>query len=124
MTIPAVPVTSMYSYERWRGTFTFDQWHVSAHLGKRISKVTPYLGVRYSDLRIKDRARSGALHLEETFALDAVYDLSDYTRVLKARNNFGAYVGTGFDINKNFKLNFEAHFIDEYALTFAGTLSF
>jgi outer membrane protein W len=114
----------MYCYESWRGSLTFEQWHFASYIGKKILKASPYLGVRYSDMHIQDKSRAGALLLLDILALDVVNSTSDYKRKLKADNNFGVFVGTDYNITKNFKLNLETHFIDEYSLKFGGTFNF
>ena len=70
-----------------------------------ISKLVPYIGVKYSDMR-------GALKLVTPAGSE--YRVAD----MKADNNFGIVVGTDLvGSNDSFSVNLEGRFIDETAMT-------
>ncbi len=89
----------------WKAKYTFQEWQVAPYIAKRIGKFMPYAGVKYSDLRVDHK--------------------DDYGTVkFKAKDNFGCFTGLGYKITDNFSLNVEGRFIDETAMSIAGTYKF
>ncbi|MEW6171151.1 MAG: hypothetical protein AB1472_06305 [Candidatus Omnitrophota bacterium] len=129
-TMPGLGVGQpLYGFEKWEGTLTFQEWHVAPYLAKKIGKFSPYLGLRYSDLHITDKPRSGLYSTLVSVPLGLVGGLyreedTYYKTKLKAEDNLGIFFGTDYKITKNLSLNVEAHLLDEYALKFGGTLKF
>jgi opacity protein-like surface antigen len=89
------------------GKATFQEWQVAPYVGIKIGNFTPYLGAKYSDVRIK-----------------AKHDEEGYTLKYKADDNVGAFVGISYKIMEKLKLNLEGRFIDETALSFGLTYKF
>lgn len=90
----------------FKGKATFQEWHAAPYIGMKIGNFTPYLGAKYSDVRIKTRDDSGqGLKLE-------------------ADDNVGVFVGATYEVIKNLKLNLEGRFIDETALSFGISYKF
>lgn len=89
----------------WDGKLLFQEWQVAPYLAKRLGNFIPYLGVKYSDLRVT--------HKDE-----------DDTIKFKADDNFGVFVGSGYKINDRLSLNGEVRFVDETAISFGCTYKF
>lgn len=116
----------------WQGKMTFQEWFVAPYIAKKIGNFTPYLGVRYSDLRIEDKSKTG---MRDSF-MDIVSainggtgpgeDISQesYKQTYKAKHNFGAFLGTNYNVDNELSLNAEAGFLDQYAVSFGGTYKF
>jgi outer membrane protein W len=90
----------------WKGEITFYEWHIAPYVARKINNFTPYLGIRYSDARLKDKDEDG-----------------DVSKV-KADDNFGVFLGIDYKIDDSWMVNFETRFIDETALSFGGTYRF
>jgi outer membrane protein W len=91
--------------ESWEGKATFREWQVAPYIAKKIGNFVPYLGVKYSDLRIKDKTEDGWMKL-------------------KADDNVGVFLGTDYKLAENWKLNLEGRFVDETAMSLAATYKF
>lgn len=79
------------------GKLTTQEWHVAPFIAKELGSFTPYIGGKYSDLRMK---------------LDYDDNGSDN---FDAKKHFGAFVGTDWIVSKHWRLNIEGRFIDETA---------
>jgi opacity protein-like surface antigen len=73
----------------------------------KIGNFTPYLGAKYSDVRIKSKV-----------------DEVDVKFKFKADDNVGAFVGISYKIMEKLKVNLEGRFIDETAMSFGLTYKF
>lgn len=97
--------------DSWHGKMTFQEWQIAPYIAKKIGDFVPYLGVKYSDLRIK-----------ETLIDDDDGD-EDWMK-LKADDNVGVFIGADYKVNDNWKLNLEGRFIDETAMSCGATYKF
>jgi opacity protein-like surface antigen len=95
------------SDDTFSGKATFQEWQVAPYVGIKIGNFTPYLGVKYSDVRIKNKFED----------VDAMIKF-------KADDNVGAFVGISYKIMEKLKLNLEGRFIDETAMSFSFTYKF
>jgi opacity protein-like surface antigen len=91
----------------FRGKATFQEWQVAPYVGMKIGNFTPYLGAKYSDVRIKSKV-----------------DEVDVKFKFKADDNVGAFVGISYKIMEKLKVNLEGRFIDETAMSFGLTYKF
>jgi len=87
------------------GKMRFEEWHVAPYIARKINNFTPYLGVKYSDMRVKIKNPAGKTNL-------------------KAKDNFGVFAGADYKINEDMLLNLEGRFIDETAMSIAFTYKF
>ena len=90
------------SRNNW-GSTTISEWHVAPFVAKNFGKFVPYIGIKYSDMKI---------------------DMLENSDRLQATDNWGAFVGADFKFNKNFSLNLEGRFIDENAASLAANFTF
>ena len=81
------------------GKVTFQEWQFGPFVGYKIMKFLPYVGVKYSDVRLKFRE-------------------GGETTKFKADDHVGAFVGLTYDIIPQVKLNLEGRFIDETGVNF------
>jgi opacity protein-like surface antigen len=81
------------------GKVTFQEWQFGPFVGYKIMKFLPYVGVKYSDVRLK-------------------FSEGGETTKFKADDHVGAFVGLTYDIIPQVKLNLEGRFIDETGLNF------
>ena len=95
--------------ENISGKMTVYEWHVAPYISKKLDNFIPYLGVKYSDVRVKDNYNTSSGTVEEK---------------RKADDNVGIFVGTDYAINDNWNINLEGRFIDETALSFGVTYKF
>ena len=113
-------VGSFMSYESYKGALTNDEWQVAPYIAKKIGNFTPYLGVKYSDLRIKDKSQIGFKYIYANFAgAIRVIDLDSgsYVKKYRADHNVGPFIGLDYNIGKHWKLNIEGRFVDETAMS-------
>jgi outer membrane protein W len=96
--------------DSWHGKMTFQEWQVAPYIAKKIGNFVPYLGVKYSDLRIKEKSVDD--------------DGDEDTIKWKADDNVGVFVGTDYKIADNWKLNLEGRFVDETAMSVGATYRF
>ena len=89
-----------FSGSDWTGKLLFQEWQIAPYVAKRIGNFTPYLGIKYSDLRARGAVK------------------------LKADDKLGMFVGSSFKINDRLFLNTEGRFIDETAMSFGCTYRF
>ncbi len=88
------------------GKITFQEWHFAPYVAKKLGNFIPYLGVKYSDLRIKEKGSQ------------------DEAQKYKADDNVGVFLGTDCKIGENWKLNLEGRFVDETAMSAACSYGF
>ena len=81
------------------GHVTLQEWQFGPFVGYKIMKFLPYVGVKYSDVRLK-------------------FSGGGETTKFKADDHFGAFVGLTYDIIPQVKLNLEGRFIDETGVNF------
>ncbi|MEW6171163.1 MAG: hypothetical protein AB1472_06365 [Candidatus Omnitrophota bacterium] len=108
-------------YETYSGTLTIYEWQIAPYIAKKIKNFTPYLGFKYSDLRIKDHSQVGFKYLffSAPFVTPQVdVGSGNYTiKKYRTEDNFGPFVGLDYNITKNLKLNIEGRFVDETAMS-------
>ena len=78
---------------------TVQEWHFASYLARKLGNFTPYLGVKYSDLRMK------------------LNDIDNISLKFNAKDRFGTFLGTDYKIGKHFRLNLEGRFVDERAVS-------
>jgi len=93
-------LTDLIGEDTSTGKVTLQEWQFGPFVGYKIMKFLPYVGVKYSDVRLKIR------------------DCDGETTKLKADDHFGAFVGLTYDIMPQVKLNLEGRFIDETGVNF------
>ena len=91
-------------------TALIQEWHAAPFVARKIACFTPYIGGRYSDLRLEqkgpnDPRRWNYLHF-------------------RAENNIGVFAGTDVNLGRYVKLNVEGRFIDETALSIGAAVRF
>ncbi|MEW6170800.1 MAG: hypothetical protein AB1472_04520, partial [Candidatus Omnitrophota bacterium] len=112
-------------YESWSGTLTAYEWQIAPYLAKKIGNFIPYLGLKYSDLRIKDQSQVGYKYYITMITSNSPFidvGSSNYTKKYKAVDHVGPFVGLDYNITKNLKLNIEGRFVDETAIS--GNISY
>jgi hypothetical protein len=106
--------SGVYQYSRSypiKGDMLFQEWQAAIYVAKKIDKFTPYVGGKYSDLRIKNKMQ--------------FHESSDkFTYKSKADDNFGVFAGLDINIIEHFNLNVEGRFIDETAMSFGASYRF
>lgn len=86
----------------------YNDWHVALSCGLDMSILSPYLGIKYSDLESCMRVlRNGILYEKDNAEAD---------------NNIGIFLGTGIQITESFYGSVEVSFIDEEAIS--GSFSY
>jgi len=101
----------------WRGKMSFMEWHVAPYLAKKIGPFVPYVGGKYSYLRIQDQVRGQAL---AGGGVTALLNPRRYT----AEDNFGAFCGLDFNLGDKLSFNVEGRFIDETAMSMGAAYKF
>lgn len=96
-------LTDISTFEEFtsRGKATLQEWQVGSFMGYKISKFTPYIGVKYSDVRLEFKA-----------------DDADYESTFKADDKVGGFAGLTYEMTPQLKLNLEGRFIEETGMTF------
>jgi len=89
---------------------TFQQWQVSAVVGKEIGSFTPYAGGTYSDLSLKSKH-----NLVPGFETNLNF---------QAKDHGGALVGTDYKVTSNISLNIEGQFINETSVSVSAKYKF
>ncbi len=84
---------------------TILQWHVACYLAKEFKNLTPYVGARYSDLKMTVKSET------------VCYKMN-------AKNKVGVFVGLGYEIGDRWRLNLEGGFVDETAISLSGAYRF
>jgi hypothetical protein len=88
----------------------YQDWQVAGAVSFQGKLITPYVGVKYSDMKAKGKATVAGVTYE-----------SDSTR---ARKKFGVFVGGDIVMLDFVSLNVEGRFIDEEALTLGCMVRF
>ncbi len=92
-------IDSLMGPSDFTGKATFQEWQFGPFVGYKIMNFLPYVGVKYSDVRLK-------------------FNQEGETQKFKADDHVGALVGLTYDLIPQVKLNLEGRFIDETALNF------
>ncbi len=85
--------------DSFSGKVTLQEWQVGPFVGYRIKKLLPYVGMKYSDVRLKFKGDEDSIKF-------------------KANDHFGMFVGLTYDIIPQLGLNIEGRFIDETGVNF------
>lgn len=110
--------------EAWDGILTIQEWQVAPYLAKKIKNFTPYLGIKYSDLRIRDESQIGVRYFNTNGMRFIDLSTTGYIQKYKAKHNVGPFIGLDFNIGEHIKLNIEGRFVDETAMSFNATYKF
>ncbi len=102
-------ISSPADSEDYSGKMKIKEWHVAPYVAKKFDNLIPYLGIKYSDLRIKNEFSTSSNDTEEK---------------RKAEDNFGIFVGTDYKIDDDWKLNIEGRFLDETAMSLGASCKF
>jgi outer membrane protein W len=94
----------------WQGHMTIQEWQIAPYVARRIGNFIPYLGVKYSDLRLLDKGNDNSQ--------------TGWNTTHKAEHNCGVFLGTDFKIGGHWKLNIEGRFIDETAMSIGAAYKF
>jgi len=86
------------------------EWQVAPYIAKKIANFTPYVGVRYSDLRMTQARPNDSKRWDNL--------------VFNADCNVGVFTGLDLDFAKNFTLNIEGRFVDETAINVSAGYRF
>ncbi|MCU0652261.1 MAG: hypothetical protein MUC39_04905 [Candidatus Omnitrophica bacterium] len=86
------------------------EWHVAPYIAKKIAAFTPYLGARYSDLRMNQKNPNDPKRWDNL--------------VFRATYNVGVFTGIDWNFSKSFKLNVEGRFVDETAISLGAAYRF
>ena len=81
-------------------------WHIAPFIAKKMENMVPYIGVKYSDLKV---------------------DFSNTSfggGEIKAKDKLGVFLGSDFIVDENTVVNIELRFLDETALTLSCSYSF
>ncbi len=90
---------TVFDFEsRVKGKATLQEWHFGPFVGYKVMHFLPYIGMKYSDARLKFKG--------------------DMETKFKAEDNLGAFVGLTYDLIPQLKLNLEGRFFDEYGVNF------
>ncbi|MEW6170263.1 MAG: hypothetical protein AB1472_01685 [Candidatus Omnitrophota bacterium] len=111
--------------EVWDGVLTIREWYVASYIAKKIGKFIPYLGVKYSDLRIRDESQIGAKDFNNGMGI-VFTDVSTtgYIQKYKSKHHIGPFIGLDCNIGDHWQINLEGRFVDETAMTFNATYKF
>lgn len=103
------------------GKVSFYEWHVAPYIAIDLGEIIPYLGVRYSDARIKDKT-SG----EGEFIFGETHLATEGKAVInsKTKNNIGIFAGIDILVANNFLINIEGRYFDETAASIGLTYKF
>lgn len=89
--------------------YELEEWQVALEIAYQYKQIVPYVGVKYSDA---------------TGEATATVDSTSYKNDFEGEDNVGIFVGGDIVINDSLTANVEGRFIDETALSLAGTLRF
>lgn len=107
--VTATPVAGVASSTTYK-TAESQEWHIAPYIARKINSFTPYLGIRYSDMKTKLKGPA-----EDGWADNVKSEADD---------NVGVFLGTDYKIGENWKLNLEGRFVDETAMSFGATYKF
>ena len=89
--------------------FELEEWQIALEVAYQYKQVVPYVGVKFSDA---------------TGEAVATIDGTKYKNDFDADSNFGIFCGGDIIINDSITANIEGRFINETALSLAGTVRF
>lgn len=92
--------------EAIKGNVIFQEWQVAPYIGMKIGNWTPYLGMKYSDVKVKFKDEEG-----------------DWFKFM-AKDKVGAFLGTDWRVSKHWRLNIEGRLVDETAVSAGITYRF
>lgn len=95
--------------EDYSGEMEVEEWHVAPYIAKAINSFTPYVGVKYSDVRIENNYTTSSGSTKEKREAD---------------ENVGVFIGLDYKIDTVWKLNIEGRFIDETAMSLGAMYKF
>lgn len=95
------------TFLRWR------EWQVDCDFGYQIDIFTPYIGLKYSSVRV---------HIGDF--LEPIASNGSGTDHFKNRTPVGVFIGCSFSSGQFFMLNVEGRLIDEEAVTISGDFRF
>ncbi len=91
--------------DSWKADYTFQEWQITPYIAKKIGKFLPYAGIGYSNLAMKHKDEDGKVKF-------------------KAKKNWGASVGTSYQLTENSSLSIEGRFVDQTAVNLACNYKF
>lgn len=86
------------------------EWHAAPYVARRIAGFTPYIGGRYSDLRLDQKRPSDPRRWSNL--------------VFSAEYNIGIFTGMDWNLGSNLKFNVEGRFVDETAISVGAEYRF
>ncbi len=89
--------------------YELEQWQIALEVAYEYKQIVPYVGAKYSDA---------------TGEATATISGSSFKNDFENEDNVGIFVGSDILINDSMTLNVEGRFIDETALSLAGTVRF
>lgn len=107
-----------------KGEILLQQWHTAFFFGKKFDlgeikeisvNVSPYLGVRYSDLE---------LEIKKEVEYTVSEGIIGVTGKNKAAHNFGAFLGALVNLENNWSIGLEGRFLDETGFSVSGSYKF
>lgn len=101
--------------ERWSSSWEFTEWQVALAASYQLYAFCPYAGIKYSDVS-GERDFTG--NVTKTYQDEVVAsEQKGYTIDNDAEDNFGYFLGAGFNITDMATINVEGRFGDEEALS-------
>jgi len=85
---------------------TIKELQVAPYIYCKIKKITPYIGIKYSNLSVKTKWADGKY---EKYS---------------AADNVGIFLGADYKLTESWALNLEGRFVDETAMSMAATYKF
>ena len=89
--------------------FELEEWQIALEVAYQYKQVVPYVGVKYGDA---------------TGEAEATINGAKFKNDFENKDNVGIFVGGDIMINDSVTANIEGRFIDETALSLAGTVRF
>lgn len=123
--VPGVGLANVNT--RYKGTLTTQEWQAAPYIGKKLGMFTPYLGVAYSDVRIKDKPKSNFELLSSSgiFSGDLTSGATQsYKTTYKSNSVVGPFIGLDYKIGNRWRLNIEGRFVSETAVSATGSFKF
>lgn len=93
--------------------YDYQEWQVGLGVSHRVKLFTPYIGLKYSNVRARFH------HLK---AISWVFPAQHLT--MKNKFPIGLFLGCGFSLERALNINFEARVFDETAVTLSTDLRF
>jgi len=89
--------------------FELEEWQIALEVAYQYKQIVPYVGVKYGDATGEAVATINGAKFKNDF---------------ENEDNVGIFVGGDIIINDSITANIEGRFIDETALSLAGTVRF